>query len=73
MGEIRHRNYKEFLAYWKGRVDLDKTNLFYRAILETLEEAAAAERRGQQVDASSIFDTSVKNAQVFADAVPEAR
>ena len=66
MAEIRHRNYQEFLAYWKGRGDLDQTNLFYRAMLETLEDAAAKEQIGQHVDPATIFDTSLKKAQVFA-------
>ncbi len=73
MDEIRFRNYQEFLAYWKDRTDLDHTDPFFQAMLETIEDAAAKEQTGQHVDPGTIFDTSVKKAQVFARAVPEAR
>jgi hypothetical protein len=72
MAEIRHRNYQEFLAYWKGRGDLDQTNLFYRAMLETLEDAAAKERIGQHVDPTTIFHTSIKKAETFRKVVQDA-
>jgi hypothetical protein len=68
MTVVRYRNYQEFLAAWKARVDLDQTSPFYQAMLETLEEAAAKERQGQHTDPGTILSTSIKKVQVVARA-----